>query len=289
MRRFPWDILLALGIGLGLGLVYAWMISPLKVTDADPGTLRADFKDQYRSAIAAAFAATGNFPRAQARLELLQDPDPAEVLNAQAQRMLARGDSAQMADQVAELAIALEEGPGEAAPPSRPATQAAVAAEPSPTATVPPASPDLTFVMTESASVPLPADTQPAPPAFIPRPTSTPVPTQGAPFRLTGQDELCDPNLPDGLLQVIVLSSSRRQMPGVKINITWEGGSEQFFTGLKPELGTGYADFAMAPDIAYTVQLATGSDIAAGLTAPTCQASGGETFHGGMKLTFQQP
>ena len=98
MRRFPWDVLLALLAGLGLGLVYSWVISPARVTDAEPRTLRTDFKDQYRSAIAAAYAATGNLPRAQARLSLLGDSDPIEALNAQAQRMLGSGQSPEQAD-----------------------------------------------------------------------------------------------------------------------------------------------------------------------------------------------
>ena len=78
-------------------------------------------------------------------------------------------------------------------------------------------------------------------------------------------------------------------MPGVKIILSWEGGEEQFFTGLKPELGNGYADYIMTPDTEYTVQLAIGSDVATGLIAPTCKASNGQTFTGGMKLTFQRP
>ena len=78
-------------------------------------------------------------------------------------------------------------------------------------------------------------------------------------------------------------------MPGIEILITWEGGAENFFTGLKPELGNGYADYIMTPDITYTVQLRAGSDIASGLTAPTCQTPSGEAFFGGIKLTFQQP
>ena len=78
-------------------------------------------------------------------------------------------------------------------------------------------------------------------------------------------------------------------MPGVEILITWEGGAENFFTGLKPELGNGYADYSMAPAITYSIQLARGSDVALGITAPTCQSSTGETFLGGIKLTFQQP
>ena len=92
MRRFPWDILLALVVGIGLGLVYTWMIHPKAVTDADPSTLRTDFKEQYRSVIAAAFAANKILPRAEGRLQLLKDSDPVEALNAQAQQMLARGE-----------------------------------------------------------------------------------------------------------------------------------------------------------------------------------------------------
>jgi len=73
MKRFPFDILITLLLGLGLGLAYAWAISPLRVVDADPIALRTDFKDAYRSAIAASYAATGNLPRAEARLALLGD------------------------------------------------------------------------------------------------------------------------------------------------------------------------------------------------------------------------
>ena len=49
MRRVPWDILLALLAGFVLGLVYAWILSPLRVLDADPVALRTDFKDSYRA------------------------------------------------------------------------------------------------------------------------------------------------------------------------------------------------------------------------------------------------
>jgi hypothetical protein len=123
----------------------------------------------------------------------------------------------------------------------------------------------------------------------IPRPTSTFTPVPGKPFALSGQETICDPNLPNGLLQVVVLSSNRRQIAGVEIDITWDGGKEQFFTGLKPELGNGYADYSMTPDITYSIQLARGSDVALGIVPPTCQSPSGETFLGGIKLTFQQP
>lgn len=285
MRRIPWDILLALLVGLGLGLVYSWIISPARVTDAEPRALRADFKDHYRSTIAAAYAATGNLPRAQARLSLLADPDSIEALNAQAQRILASGQPSQLADQAAALASALEQGVAvEFTPTSITETTGDIA-----TTFTTTLSPPLTDVTLEFTETPQPIESQATINAPTPRPTKTTVPTLGAPFALISQETTCDPNLPDGLLQVIVFNSSRRQLAGAKIIITWQGGEEEFFTGFKPELGNGYADFIMDPNRTYSVQLGAGSDIASGLTTSTCQSSDGEAFFGGIKLTFQQP
>jgi len=283
MRRFPWAIILALLAGLGLGLVYSWVISPARVIDAEPLTLRTDFKDHYRSAIAAAYAATGNLPRAQARLSLLANSDPIEALNAQAQRMLASGQSLEQADQVAALASALEHG---VALESTSTTIPQIANTIVITSTPPL---DSSAVPSEITETPQPTETQATINASTPRPSRTSIPTLGAPFALTGQETVCDPNLPDGLLQVIVFDSRRRQLPGAKIMMTWDGGEEEFFTGLKPELGNGYADFIMDPSTTYTMQLGAGSDIASGLTTSTCQSSDGENFTGGVKLTFQQP
>jgi hypothetical protein len=289
MRRFPWDILLALVVGIGLGLVYAWMIAPRKVADADPSTLRADFKEQYRSSIAAAYAASSNLPRAQARLQLLKDADPVEALNVQAQQILARGASPQIADQVAALARAITGGQKETIPSLMPATVEAEIDGKTPTPVSAQPSPELPPLLTETLPATQIEETRPAPPTSTPRPTKTLLPTQGVPFKLTGQDEVCDPNLPDGLLQILVLGSNRRQIPGMEIDITWENGEEKFFTGLKPAQGNGYADFSMTPQVSYSLQLAAGSDIASGLVAPTCQNPGGENFLGSIKLTFQQP
>lgn len=289
MRRFPWDILFALLLGLGLGLAYAWIISPLRLTDSTPALLRADFKDQFRSAIAASYSATGNLPRAQARITLLGDDDPVETLNAQAQRAITSGGFAQ-ADQLVALASALENGAGL----SILATSTPENFEPvdiEPTLTLFPSPADLTFVLTETPEIAETQfiETQPVLSTATPRPTRTPLPTRGAPFQLIGQDSVCDPNLPEGLLQVIVYNSSRRQLAGMKIIITWDTGGEEFFTGFKPELGNGYADFLMFPDTSHAVQLAAGSEIATGLIPPTCQMPSGESYLGGYKLTFQQP
>jgi hypothetical protein len=300
MRRIPWDILFALLVGLGAGLVYAWMIAPRGATDTQPRTLRADFKDQYRALIAAAYTATGNLPRARARLALLGDPDLLEALNGQAQRMQANNQSFERADQVAALARALDENvssagtngeitgaePTSSAPvPSTTVEIADQAEATTPLTSLPPSS-EVTLDVTET---PQTIETSTVVSASTPRPTNTATPAPGKPFKLTGQDTVCDPNLPNGLLQVLVLNSNRRQIAGVEIDVTWDGGEEQFFTGLKPELGNGYADYMMSPDIIYSIKLARGSDVASGITAPSCQSPNGEAFPGGIKLTFQQP
>ena len=286
--------------GLGLGLVYAWTISPARVTDAQPIALRADFKDHYRSAIAAAYGATGDLARAQARLSLLGDSDSIEALNAQAQRMRASnasGESFGEADQVVALASALDQNAANIPTatvttqnvdntPDAVDTAIVVVTINAATSTFPASTSEVPAGPTE---IPPIVETQTTSIAATPRPTRTFIPTAGAPFTLTGQESVCDPNLPDGLLQVLVFNSNRRQMPGIEILITWEGGAENFFTGLKPELGNGYADYTMSPDVIYTLQLRSGSDIASGLSIPTCQTRGGETFSGGIKLTFQEP
>jgi hypothetical protein len=290
MKRFAWGILAALLIGLGLGLVYAWVFTPLRVTNSAPNSLRADFKDQYRALVAAAFESTGNLPRAEARLSLLGEPDLVGSLNSQAQRMTASGDFSQ-ADQLVALAEVLQNRTGTASDSPAP-VPSPISLSPEPTNTPPPTPEDLQFILTETpqaAETKTPEATLVSVNTPAPRPTRTAIPTIGAPFILIEQETVCNQDLPDGLLQVFVFNASRRQVAGARIIITWDNGEDQFFTGLKPEISNGYADFTMQPNVAYTVRLAAGSDILTDLTTPTCQAPNGEAFPGGLKLTFQQP
>ncbi|HJQ14325.1 MAG TPA: hypothetical protein VJ830_06200 [Anaerolineales bacterium] len=287
MRRAAWGLILALVLGVGIGLGYAWVISPHPITNAPPNALRMDFKDQYRSLIAAAYAATGNLPRAQARLGVLGDADPIEALNAQAQRMLASPQTFERAEYVAALASALEAGIS-GMPVRTPTVDIPINAGNTFTPTSPSSLTDLPVLLSETPEL-IETQTAVVKTESTQRPTQTPTPVPGRPFALTAEETVCDANLPDGLLQVMVLNRNRRQVAGVEIVITWDSGKEQFFTGLKPELGNGYADYQMTPDTTYTVQLARGSDVALGITPPTCQTPDGATFLGSIKLTFQQP
>ncbi|MBI1865988.1 MAG: HD-GYP domain-containing protein, partial [Nitrospirae bacterium] len=42
----------------------------------------------------------------------------------------------------------------------------------------------------------------------------------------------------------------------IEIVVVWDAGEDHFFTGLKPELGQGYADFTMTEGVSYTLRLA---------------------------------
>ena len=290
IKRFPWAWLFALLAGFGLGLAYTWVIAPVKYVDAAPRALRDDFKDDYRAAIAAAYASNPDLERARARLALLGDPDPSQALAAQAQRMLATGESPEIVQQVAMLASVLQ---GQAAINSLPeATTTPTntndsASQPVDTPTTSP-----TIIGGETTGPTSEAEPTSTPVLLstaTPKPTNSPTPTLGAPYQLVGQDTVCDTELAEGLLQVIVTNATRKQVPGAEIIITWNSGEEHIFTGMKPELGYGYADFLMAPDVTYSVRMADGGTPAAGLSIPNCTNTDGEPYQGGIRLTFQQP
>jgi hypothetical protein len=282
MKRFPWELIFGLIIGVALGLSYAWIISPTRYIDTVPSSLRADFKDQYRIAISAAYAATSDIQRARARLALLGDEDSLQALSAQAQQMLANGGDFETVNQIAQLASDLQgKNIAQAVNTQTIFTPLAnTTLIPSPNSTDTPA-------QTESISTP----NQPQGPlsTATPRPTQTPTATAGAPFTILSQETVCKPNLSEALLQVYVIDSRRRPLPGVELIVTWDGGEDHFFTGFKPELGNGYADFQMQSGISYTLRVGSGGTPATDLTVPSCPSANGDAFNGGLSITFQQP
>jgi hypothetical protein len=191
MKHFPWEAILALLLGLALGLGYTWNLSPVQVVDAVPSALRADFKDQYRAVIAAAYSANGNLPRAESRLALLGDADGYAALSAQAQRALASGDALQ-SYQLAQLASAVE-GLAPTAKPSTPTSFVAQASSPVAETVIPSILPNTSTPF--DFETPLPEYTP------TPRATRTPIPPPGAPFELLEQETVCDESLAEGLLR----------------------------------------------------------------------------------------
>jgi hypothetical protein len=251
----------ALGVGLAAGLYYAWVVSPVKYVDTAPASLRRDFQDEYLALIASAYTGTGDLERARLRLGLIPEVNPAARLASLAQQRLAVGLPEREARALADLAAALGERP------------LAAATTPGPGA---------------SASAP-PTRTRTATPTLPPLPTRTASPTPGAPFQLVDRDRVCDPDLAIPLIMVEVVDSAGQPVPFVEVLVIWDTGQDRFFTGFKPELGTGYGDFAMSEGLVYSVRLAAAPQTVTGLSVPECQASDEVAFPGSWLLTFAQP
>lgn len=296
-ERGHWYLVTGFVIGIVLGLVYAWLIAPQQRQDTSPASLQPEFKDQYRAMIASAFVATGNLPRAEARLALLGDDEVIQVLAAQAQRTLGEGKSPLEAQAIGLLAVALGEGGSDLIPsplPSATPTEAQntpistqASGNPEPLETTSPATQTATGV-----SQPTNQDSQETSPALssaTPLPTRTPTATPGAPFVLQSSTFVCDPDLPNPLIQVVSEDASGDPLPGQEITITWDAGDDFFFTGLKPEIGLGYADFLMEPGLVYQVHMAAGGQSVPDITPAECETESGSRYWGSWLLVFSRP
>lgn len=281
-------LLTGLVLGLALGLLIAWVISPLKYTNTDPGALAAPYKAEYRRMIALAYQRGRNLDRARQRLNLLGDNDLVQVLAAEAQRMLAEDQTSQEARALAILAADLNRPPD--ANPTTGAVAQVTETEPGSEATGEPASPTPPQAEAIRSPTPLPPTRTPTPfisptptrtriPTFAPRATATPAPVQAAPFVLEDRRQICDGSVPPGLLQVEVADTAGLPMPGVRVSITWQDGQETFFTGLAPEISLGYADFLTAEGTTYDLKVGEVSETVSGLMS---------TNNCGWKLTFTQ-
>jgi hypothetical protein len=298
--RGHWYLLTGFVIGIVLGLVYAWLIAPQEHQDTSPASLQPEFKDQYRAMIASAFVATGNLPRAEARLALLNDSDVARVLAEQAQRTLGGGKSPLEAQALGLLAVALGQGDSAVIPspihsstptqnqstadPTQPAT------DPAPTETTPVATATAAAVgPSPSATNQDPQETNPVLSTATPLPTRTPTTTPGSPFVLQSNTFVCDPDLPNPLIQVIAEDASGDPLAGQEVAITWDSSDDFFYTGLKPEIGLGYADFLMEPGVVYQVRMAAGGQFVPDITPAECETESGSRYWGSWQLVFSRP
>ncbi len=273
-RRGSWYLLTGAVLGVAMGLFYSWVISPVKYVDAPPYALRADYKEEYRALVAAAFMYSNDLLRAQDRLKELKDDNPAQSIAMQAQRALANGRPDAEVRALSLLATALAQN----SIPSAPTQATPIQSTSNPAAAQQENSPSIAVLPTAVPSTPSP-----------PLSTAISHPISGTPFILQDSKLVCNIDQPDPLIQVEVLDADSQPIPGVELVVTWEEGEDHFFTGLQPELGVGYGDFLMTPNVVYNVQLVDGSQDANDLTASECVAEDGSRYWGSWMLTFIQP
>ena len=215
------------------------------------------------------------------------------ILAAQAQRLMAEGGNPEDARALAALEDALRATPqpvAEAATPAAgPANPTSSEPEPEVTRTTPvetaTVDPDRA-ILTPTAQ---PSGAATVNPTLTPRATQLPESVINAVFTLEDKREVCVPGAEEILLQIEVLDRDGEPLPGMRIQVTWDGGEDYFFTGLYPQVHLGYADFSMEPDVPYNVRVGERGQLETGLSSVECTTSSGQTYFGGLWLTFQVP
>jgi hypothetical protein len=289
-ERGPWYLLTGLIIGIALGILYTRFLQPVKFIDTTPASLNSEAKNQYRALIAAAYMGDGDLVRAKARLELLNDADIFRALTEQAQQTLAQNGSSSKARSLGLLAIALGQtppGPG----------QAVTQARPNPTSTRLLSTPvDISGPMknpaeaTAAAAPIVPATDEPLFPSPGSPTLSIPTATIAASdFVLLGKTDDCGQMMPEPIIKVEANDQSGQPVQGVLVIVTWAGGEERFYTGLKPEMGLGYADYTLDPNFVYSLRLGENGAPLGNLGAVACKDSQGNAFWGALSLKYGQP
>lgn len=282
-------LLTALVLGIILGLIYGWWIDPVYYTTTDPKLLRSDFKDRYRALIATAFLVNQDIGLAQKRLELLGDEDSVVALTLQAQRAIAENRSEAEIQALSYLMMALSQGeinpnqlPILPTPTFTTTTTSTITPTKTPiftaTPVIQPESQATASILTSTVETKAPSDAI----------TET-VPTEVV-FALYEQTLICTHPQNEPLLQIETLDTLGNPVPGVEILIRRKDNedAERFFTGLKPDVGLGYADFIMLPDVSYLLWLGEGEQPVE-LAPPICETDSGSDVWGIWKLIFIQP
>lgn len=266
-------LLFSLVLGLIGGLYYAWVVDPVVFTDASPARFSDRYQEEYIILVSQSYAVNQNWPLAQQRLAVLEDPSIGETVNELLETAVRQNRPAPLLEQLAVVARNLG-AQGQAVALFAP-TLPALTVQPTPTPAI----------VTTPTNTPQPVATatNTAVPTLTPTATTPATVTPQPNYRLTEQTRLCSDDAAISRIEVIVLDAFLNESPGIEVEVTWQNGRDRFFTGFKPENGRGYADFEMSPDVSYTVRLPDGSPEVSGLRLEEC-ASG---FSGGWQLTFQ--
>lgn len=280
-RQPPLYIITGIIIGIVFGLLYAWLWIPVDEFDSQPITLQENYKDEYRILIAVSYIANGDLERAKARLGLLGDTDTVKSLKMLAQRTLGEVGDSEQARALGLLSSHLE-GDLLGTDIVLLTTETSVS---QPDVTELSKTPIFENQTEESNRV---TETITISPTFFP--TVTPLPTDIAVFELRPPESVCSQDVDTPILKIYVTDSANRGVSGIEIEISWDDGNSQniLFTGLKPDLGPGYADFEMSPNINYSVQISGYSSSQIDLIAKNCEIEG-ETYWETWVINYAQP
>jgi hypothetical protein len=224
---------LAAAVGLAAGLAFAWGLAPVSYYNTAPESLEPQQKLVYLTLVGDLYAAEGDLERAKLRLSELGVKTDGSTLATSIEQYLDGGGETEQVNNLARLAKDLG------------ATGGVL----------------LVFVSTPRVSTPGPIETTPL------TPDTVVTPTPGLTFRLVERTSTCATAGRPGTIVVRVRDAEGTGMAGVEVAASWATGQDRFYTGLRPELGPGYADLQMSPGVEYEVSVADArSDVARGLS-----------------------
>lgn len=277
-------IFLGLVLGISAALFYAWTLAPIEESDTEPWQLNASTKDQYVVAIALSYANDNDLGIAINRLVGLQLPgDPIQAVADSACRLATTGyvNSSSGLNAVrsmmrlyqlqgrsgcADSLISLDEGQG----------SGVVTIEvPTPTQTL---TPPPSKTPTQAAAAPT------ATPVLLIVPT---IPPQND-FVFIGATPSCSTETSGLIVVQVYEADASTGSPGQEIRVRWDGGESRFFTGLKPEMGQGYADFEMESGKDYILDMPGHADpLSQPLSASGCNTPTGERAVISYRVVFR--
>jgi nucleotide-binding universal stress UspA family protein len=263
MRR---STLLLIGLaaiaGLAGGLFYTWVIDPVEYYDTAPDALYDQEKAVYLAIVGDLYAYEQDLDKAQARLAELGVEADGAVLAGFIEQYLDGGGRPEEVRNLARLAEDLGAHGGV-----------------------------LLVFGPELVPTPTPMPPTPTtPPGIEPSPFQTVAVTPTPTFRLVDRTAVCAAAGQQGRVSIHVQDAEGKEMAGIEIVVSWAAGQDRLFTGLRPELGLGYADFEMSPDTEYSVSLANfggdaAEELSSALSAGVCPTG---TVALDWQITFQQ-
>ena len=264
-------LVLGCALGLAAGLFFTWQVWPVHYYDTDPVDLKAEHKEDYVALIAAGYAQDHNLEVATSRLEELGFDEVRQVVLGLFQRYSQAGYEGETRS-LARLAYDMGVQDVALVPYLRTPTPT-ITATPTVTAT-PTATPTQEATVTPTATEPVPERTAtptgvPAEPTATPtetppEATSTATPTGEFEFQLVEQSDLgCGSGGAGSYILVYAQDEHGRGLAGVEVMVSGPGGEDSFFTGLKPEVDPGFADFLVTDSGTYNVQVLDGKSQAA--------------------------
>lgn len=298
-RPRRWILLLAPILGLaaggGVGLLVGWVLWPVEYTDVAPDSLYPAQRQEYILLIAQSYAYERDLEAAQAQMSALGDPAAVSgEIAALAERYVQEEPDSPYTKPMAQLALDLGHNrtvlvayvfgvtPDATWTPAPTETQVSTST-PAPTSTAT-AVPTETPIPTSTPQPPTPAPTgtatlTPTPlptwtPSRTPPPTRTPTvtPTPEPRFDVVEMRRRCD--LTQEQLMVLVRDDKGEQLANVELLVRWDGGEDRFVTGLKPDVGLGYADFTLERGRSYQlVVIGAPSQVVQNIVAESCEGT----------------